>query len=40
MGILGDLTAAEILEQVVYSKLAPSKLRQVVQQTALMTRFL
>ena len=29
MGILGDLTAAEILEQVVYSKLAPSKLRQV-----------
>lgn len=29
MGILGDLTSAEILEQVVYSKLAPSKLRQV-----------
>lgn len=29
MGILGDLTAAEILEQVVFSKLAPSKLRQV-----------
>ena len=29
MGILGDLTAAEILEQVAFSKLAPSKLRQV-----------